>query len=538
MSDVIDTKSALKKAYDELARRRAEIEALKRQATEAIAIVGMACRFPGGADTPDAFWKLLDDEVDAITEIPRDRWDADAFYNADPATVGKMATRYGGFLNDGDLFDYEFFDISPKVAQLMDPQQRLLLEVAWEALENANIAVDQIQGAPAGVFVGITCFDQALVLGKSVTNSNSHAGTSTALNMAAGRLSYALGVCGPSMAIDTACSSSLVAIHLACQSLRQRESDLALAGGVNYILSPEVMVSFSQARMLAPDGRCKTFDDSADGYSRGEGCGVVVLKRLSDALASGDEILGVIRGSAVNQDGASGGLTVPNGAAQEAVIRKALEQAAVTPDAVAYVEAHGTGTPLGDPIEIESLAKVYGVGRMPGNPILVASVKTNIGHLEPASGIAGLIKVLLSFKNQKIPRHLHFNRPNLHIAWNEIPVAVVNEAIAWPNSEQRRIAGISSFGFSGTNAHLIVEEPPARIPSSPARGPHVLTLSAKTEESLLELADRYRRLFDERPELDIAAVCQSSNTGRSNFNRRLALVTSSIDDARRQLNEF
>ncbi|HVG20002.1 MAG TPA: SDR family NAD(P)-dependent oxidoreductase, partial [Blastocatellia bacterium] len=538
MSDGIDAKAALKMAYDELARRRAEIEALKREATEAIAIVGMACKFPGGADTPDSFWKLLEDGVDAITEIPRDRWDADAFYNSDPSVAGKMATRYGGFLKDGDLFDYEFFAISPKVAQLMDPQQRLLLEVAWEALENANIAVDHIRGASAGVFVGITCFDQALVLGKSVENSNSHAGTSTALNMAAGRLSYALGVCGPSMAIDTACSSSLVAIHLACQSLRQRESDLAIAGGVNYILSPEVMVSFSQARMLASDGRCKTFDDSADGYSRGEGCGVVVLKRLSDAVAGGDEILGIIRGSAVNQDGASGGLTVPNGAAQEAVIRKALERAAVAPDAVAYVEAHGTGTPLGDPIEIESLAKVYGRGRTRSNPVMVASVKTNIGHLEPASGVAGLIKVLLSFKNQKIPPHLHFNRPNLHIPWEEIPIAVPAEVTPWPVSERRRIAGISSFGFSGTNAHLIVEEPPARRPPPPTRRPQILTLSAKTEEALLELAERYLRFFDERPGLDIAAVCQSSNTGRSNFNHRLALVTSSIDDARSQLNEF
>src|SRR5215470_1266131 len=304
MAEKIDSKTALKLAYDELARRRAEIETLKRDKAEPIAIVGMACTFPGDSTDPEAFWRLLDSGGDAITEVPSDRWDASDYYDPDPSATGKMVTRYGGFVNNGDLFDYQFFGISPKVAQSMDPQQRLLLEVAWEALENANIAASSLYGSPAGVFIGITCFDQAMVLGKSVENFDSHAGTGSALNMAPGRLSYSLGLTGPSLAVDTACSSSLVAIHLACQSLRQRESTLALAGGVHYILSPEVMVSFSQARMLSPDGRCKTFAALADGYSRGEGCGVVVLKLLGRAAEDGDRILGVIRGSAVNQDGA------------------------------------------------------------------------------------------------------------------------------------------------------------------------------------------------------------------------------------------
>jgi acyl transferase domain-containing protein len=525
-------------AYEELARRRAEIEALKREKTEAIAIIGMACKFPGGSDTPEAFWQLLENGNDAITEIPRDRWDADAYYDADPNASGKMATRRAGFLKDGDLFDYQFFGISPKAAQLMDPQQRLLLEVAWEALENSNVSADRLHGTSVGVFVGITCFDQAMILGKS-GESHSHAGTSSALNMAAGRLSYTLGLTGPSMVIDTACSSALVAIHLACQSLRQGESNLALTGGVHYILSPEVMVSFSQARMLSSDGRCKTFDASADGYVRGEGCGVIVLKRLSEAIADGDQILGVIRGSAVNQDGASGGLTVPNGKAQEEVIRKALKQAAVAPVEVSYVEAHGTGTSLGDPIEIEAVARAYGEGREKDHPLLIGSVKTNIGHLEPAAGIAGLIKVLLSFRNNKIPPHLHFNHPNPHISWSEIPVAVANRVVPWPVSDQRRLAGISAFGFSGTNAHLIVEEPPRLETTEPiSQSEYLLTLSAKTESALLELAQSYRNLLSSSPLIDLAAFCHRAKTGRSHFNCRLAFIVSSVDDAKKQLDEF
>ncbi|MGH9825139.1 MAG: type I polyketide synthase, partial [Blastocatellia bacterium] len=444
-----------------------------------------------------------------------------------------------------DLFDCQFFGVSPRAAQLMDPQQRLLLEVAWEALENANISADRLRGRPAGVFVGITCFDHAVLLSKSAENCNAHMGTSGALNMAPGRLSYTLGLTGPSLVLDTACSSSLVAIHTACQSLRGGESDLALAGGVHCILSPEVMASFSQAHMLAADGRCKTFDASADGYSRGEGCGVVVLQRLSDAVAGQAPILGVIRGSAVNQDGASGGLTVPNGLSQQEVMRNALRQAGISPHLVSYIEAHGTGTPLGDPIEVDSISKVYGQDRDLADPILVGSVKTNIGHLEPASGIAGLIKVLLAFRNRKIPRHLNCSTPNPHVPWNEISVKVTTAPVSWLESEKRRIAGISAFGFSGTNAHIVVEEPPPLRRSVLARrSVNILAISAKNSKALADLAASYIDLLDRRdgsqpsdgeglPDFD--ALCHSAATGRSHFNCRFALVAESVAEARAKL---
>ncbi|MDQ3746160.1 MAG: polyketide synthase, partial [Acidobacteriota bacterium] len=334
-----DSRSALSAALEELRRRRAEIEELRRERTEPIAVTGMACRFPGGSDTPERFWQLLGRGLSAITEVPAERWDVEEYYDADPARPGKMSTRCGGFLDDVEDFDAHFFGISPRECASLDPQQRLLLEVAWEAFENAGLPPERVYRSPVGVFVGITCFDHAIRLGASPDNFGAYAGTGSALNMGAGRISYFFGLTGPSMAIDTACSSSLVALHLACESLRTKESKLALAGGVNLMLSPEVMVSFSQARMLSPGGHSKTFDDDADGYVRGEGCGLVVLKRLSDALADGDRILGVVRGSAVNQGGPSGGLTVPSGPAQQRVIERALLQAGASPVEVDYVEA-------------------------------------------------------------------------------------------------------------------------------------------------------------------------------------------------------
>jgi acyl transferase domain-containing protein len=531
-------RSALVAALAELRHRRAEIEALKRGRNEPVAIIGMACRFPGGGDTPEQFWQLLDEGRNAITEVPPARWQVDDYYDPDPAVPGKMATRYGGFLRDDvDSFDTHFFGISPRETASLDPQQRLLLEVAWEALENANLPPEQVYESPTGVFVGLTCFDHAIRLASSLNNFDHYAGTGSALNMAAGRVSYFLGLTGPSMVIDTACSSSLVALHLACQSLRAKESNLALAGGVNLMLSPEVMVSFSQARMLAADGRSKTFDAAADGYVRGEGCGVVVLKRLADALADRDTILGLVRGSAVNQNGPSGGLTVPSAAAQQRVIEQALAQAGVSPTEVDYVEAHGTGTSLGDPIEIETLARVYAEGRTPEQPLLTGSVKTNIGHLEPASGVAGLIKVLLSFRHEKIPAHLNFTHPNPHIDWKTIGVRVADTATAWPKTERRRIAGLSAFGFSGTNAQAVIEEPPAAI--TPAvqsgRSSQLLTISAKSEAALYELAASYEAWAAHQPDLDLAALCHSAGAGRSHFPFRLAIQANSIDELREEL---
>lgn len=535
----MEPKAALQRAAEELARQRAEIAALRAGTNEPIAIVGMACRLPG-AETPGRFWELLDRGGDAVTEVPRERWDAGAFYDADPAAPGKMSTRQGAFIRDVDRFDAAFFGIAPREAQSLDPQQRLLLEVAWEALEHANIAPSSLYGTATGVFVGITCFDHAIRMSQADGGFNSYTGTGSALNMAAGRVSYVLGLTGPSMAVDTACSSSLVCLHLACLSLRQRESNAALVGGVHLILSPEVMVSFSQARMLAADGRSKTFDASADGYSRGEGCGVVVLKRLSDAIADRDTILGLVRGSAVNQDGPSGGLTVPNGASQQQVIARALSAAGVPPAAVAYVECHGTGTALGDPIEVEALARVYGKDRAAGDPLLIGSAKTNIGHLEPAAGMAGLIKILLAFEHGRIPRHLHFKTPNPHIPWADVPIAVTKEQVDWPRRDHARLAGLSAFGFSGTNVHVILEEAPASrqtarpvLSEQPA---YMLPLSAKSDAALVDLAARYVDTLKDAG--DLASICYAAGAGRSHFPHRLAVVASSMDEARLALEAF
>jgi acyl transferase domain-containing protein len=476
----------------------------------------------------------------AITEVPAKRWNIDEYYDPNPAAPGKMATRHGGFLSDVDLFDTHFFGISPRECASLDPQQRLLLEVAWEAFENANLPPERVHRSLTGVFIGITCFDHALRLGTSPDNFGAYAGTGSALNMAAGRVSYFFGLTGPSLAIDTACSSSLVALHLACESLRARESDLALSGGVNLMLSPEVMVSFSQARMLSPDGRSKTFDAAADGYVRGEGCGLVVLKRMADALADGDHILGVVRGSAVNQGGPSGGLTVPSMSAQQRVIERALLQAGASPHEVEYVEAHGTGTSLGDPIEIEALASVYGKDREAQNPLLTGSVKTNIGHLEPASGVAGLIKLLLSFRHETIPAQLHFTRPNPHIPWETIAVRVASTPTPWKSSARKRIAGLSAFGFSGTNAHAIIEEPPPPVAFDAHAGGacQLLTLSAKSEDALKELAARYEELLTERPETNLAALCRGTGVGRNHFPFRLAALVHSMTELRERLASF
>ena len=388
--------SPVKRAIVELRRARGRIEALERAKSEPIAIIGAGLRFPGGANDLENFWRLLRDGIDTVTEVPADRWDIEAFYDPDPDAPGKMSTRWGSFLDDVDKFDADFFGISPREAVTMDPQQRLLMTVAWEALENAGQSPQRLMGSSTGVFVGIAGTDylQMQLQRSSYEEIDAYLASGSCHSVAAGRLSYFLGLQGPSIAVDTACSSSLVAVHLACQSLRSGECNLALAGGVNLILSPEMVINFSKARMMAADGRCKVFDAAADGYVRGEGGGIVVLKRLSDAEKDGDRILAVIRGSAVNQDGRSNGLTAPNGPAQQAVIRQALSNAEVKPAEVDFVETHGTGTALGDPIEVQALAAALGEGRGQDRPLTIASIKTNIGHLESAAGVAGLMKVV------------------------------------------------------------------------------------------------------------------------------------------------
>lgn len=509
-----------------------------RRSSEPIAIVGIGCRFPG-AGNPDEFWKLLSGGVDAISEVPKSRWDVDAFYDPEPATPEKMNTRYGGFVDRVDRFDPGFFGISMREAEKMDPQQRLLLEVVWESLENGGIAPDDLSGSSTGVFVGISNSDYRLLY-KELSEIDAYLATGTCLCIAANRLSYILNLRGPSMAVDTACSSSLVAVHLACQSLRQGESNLCIAGGVNLILTPEGTITLSQARMMAPDGRCKTFDASADGYVRGEGCGVIVLKRLADAVADRDNIWAVIPGSAVTQDGLTNGLTAPNGPSQQEVIQQALADAGCHPHDISFIETHGTGTSLGDPIEVRSLRNVLMKGRPEDQPCWLGAVKTNVGHLEAAAGIAGLLKLVLSLRHEQIPPNLHFNKLNPYISLDGTTFKLPDECAEWSCGSTKRIAGLSSFGFGGTNCHLIVEEAPeAETTPEPSERPsHLLVLTAKSQDALRDMAGRYGAYLAGHDDDSLSSVCRTAAMGRSRFDYRAAFVGSSRGDFDERLKAF
>jgi len=499
-------------------------------AAEPVAIVGIGCRLPGAGSVAE-FWQLLRDGTDAISEVPPDRWDIDAFYDPDAEVPGKMNTRRGGFLKQVDRFDPQFFGISPREAARMDPQQRLLLEVAWEALEDAGQVPRELAGSRTGVFVGIASQDYGQMQLTDPQLSDAYAGTGSGLSIAANRLSYFFDLRGPSLAIDTACSSSLVAVHSACESLRRGESSVALAGGANVILSPVLSVNFTKAGFLAPDGRCKAFDARANGYVRAEGAGMVVLKPLSRAMADGDSIYAVIRGGAVNQDGRSNGLMAPNGRSQMAALREAHRRAAVSSAAIQYVEAHGTGTLLGDPIEANALGEVLKVDREADNPCWIGSVKTNIGHLEAAAGIAGLIKVSLMLKHRQIVPSLHFEEPNPHIAFDELPLRVPTKVHSWPNSDNEpALAGVSSFGFGGTNAHVVLEAAPppaaAAEPAEPGRI-HVLPISAHSPGALTELAGKYQQLLiagGRNGDKSAADICRTSAVRRTHHDHRLAVV--------------
>lgn len=499
-------------------------ERLERsQHSEPIAVVGMACRFPG-ADSPEDYWRLLDEGRDATREAPADRWDMDAFYDPDPDTRGKIAARRGGYLDDVAGFDAELFGVSPREALSMDPQQRLMLETSWQALERAGLSPESLAGADVGVFLGLCNSDHFLrMAGRGLETLDNYLASGNAPSVAAGRIAYSLGFSGPAVTLDTACSSSLVALQMACRSLRAGETRLALAAGVNIICAPETAIALSRGHMLAPDGRCKTFDASADGFARGEGCGVLVLKRLSEARADKDQILAVIRGAAVNQDGRSGGLTVPSGPAQQAVISAALADAGLKPADVDYVEAHGTGTSLGDPIEVRALAAAYGPGRRA--PLLVGSAKSNIGHLESAAGIAGVIKAILALRAGRLPKSLHFSTPNPHIPWDEIPIEVVSEARPWPQRDAPRRAGISSFGFSGTNAHVILEEAPVEQLATPLadRPRHVVPLSARSEGALRRIAADFAATL-RAGEVSVPDMAHTAGIGRSHMVVRAAVV--------------
>ncbi len=539
-----DTLNQLKRALAAIKDLKGRLDSVERARVEPIAIIGMGCRFPGGANTPDQFWDLLAGGVDAITETPTDRWDMDTFYDPDAEAAGKITSRWGGYIQPVDQFDPLFFGISPKEAESMDPQQRLLLEVAWEALEHAGQPTETLVRSQTGVFVGVHSHssDYYLMQVQDHEKIDTYTGTGTSHSVLGGRLSYLFDWRGPNVSLDTACSSSLVAVHLAVQSLRNGECDMALAGGVNIILSPEFTLTASRMHMLAPDGRCKAFDQRADGFVRGEGCGVVVLKRLSDAQAAGDNILAVIRGSAVNQDGKSNGLTAPNSLSQEAVIRAALANSGVSPAEISYVEAHGTGTSLGDPIEVEALSAVLAAANgeaAPQRRVMLGSAKTNIGHLEGAAGIAGLIKVVLSMQHKAIPPLLHFTGLNPHISFENTPFAVTTELLPWEADGGRRLAGLSSFGWSGTNAHVILESAPA-TPEETASRPEqqaavVLPLSAHTPEAVRALAGAYRDFLAGESVPDLYDVAYTASRRRSHHEYRMAVAGRTPAELARQL---
>ncbi len=523
-----DYKVVMENALSQIRQLKAQLaQQQKEHAAEPIAIVGMGCRFPGEIHTPEAFWHFICTGGDAITEVPAARWER--------KVSDKTSSDYGSFLKHPDQFDPQFFGISPREAMLMDPQQRLLLEVSWEALEYANIVPDTLFDTASGVFMGISGSEYKTLVGARQT-SDLYEQTGTVTSIAAGRVSYVLGLTGPTLAIDTACSSSLVAIHQACHSLRQNECQLALAGGVSLMLLPEMTASLSNAGMLAADGHCKTFDAAADGYGRGEGCGVLVLKRLSDAQSDGDTILAVIRSSTIGHDGPSTGLTAPRGPSQQAMIRQALQQAQLKPDAVSYIEAHGTGTPLGDPIEVGALGAIF---QERETPLQIGSVKTNLGHLEAASGVAGLMKVVLMMQHQQVPPHMNFREPNPRIAWDQLPIQIPTTLAPWQS--EKRIAGVSSFGFSGTNAHVIVSEWTAdslteTVEAQKIERPvQILTLSAKNEAGLTAQVASYQRYIAEQETLNLADLCHTATTGRSHFAYRMACVAASCDELQAQL---
>lgn len=520
-----------------------KIESLENEKNEPIAIIGIGCRYPGDIHGTDSFWDVVDNATDAVTDVPKSRWDADALYDPNPAMLGKVVSRSGGFVPDIDKFDADFFGISPREAVSLDPQQRLLLETCWKALEDAGIPPDSIVNSKTGVFVGQSGQEYwTLAVEGGMDKLDGYVATGSSASVSSGRLSYTLGLKGPSLTLDTACSSSLVSIHMACQSLRSNESSMALVAGVTVMVSPVFWIEFSRLRGLASDGRCKTFSAEADGTGWGEGCGVIVLKRLSDALRDEDHIWAVIRGTAVNQDGRSNGLTAPNGPAQEAVVHAALKQAGVKPAEVDYVECHGTGTRLGDPIEVQALGSVLAEGRSADNPVILGSVKSNIGHTQAAAGVAGLIKTVLAMQHQRIPQNLHFTTPNPLISWDTLPVKVADKAIPWPAGDKPRIAGVSAFGWSGTNAHVILEEAPraemtVREREMITRPAELLILSGRTESAAREAAGKLAEHLHANPEFPLRDIAWSLATTRMHHEYRLALVASDREAAERQLRQ-
>ena len=535
--------SLLRRAYATIEKMETRIKALEAKVPEAVAVIGMACRFPGQADMPRIYWKNLCAGHDAITEVPRERWDIDQYFDPNPEIPGKMSTRWGAFIQQMDTFDAAFFNITPREARSMDPQQRLLMEVAWEALEDAGHAsLTALRASATGVFVGISTDDyaQLQMAQNGPAGIDTYFASGTARSVASGRLAYVFGLQGPALSIDTACSSSLVAVHQALLSLQQGECRMAIAAGVNLILSPLNSITLSKYQMMAPDGRSKTFDADANGFVRGEGCGAVVLKRLADALKDGDQIHVVIRGSAINQDGASSGLTAPNGSSQKAVIREALRKAGIQPGQIRYVEAHGTGTALGDPIEMRALGECYGLDRPQGEPLIVGSAKPNIGHLEAASGIAGLIKTILVLKHGQIPQNIYFNTPNPNIPWERFALKVPTTTMPFPAEKGRRYAAVTGLGFSGTNVHMILSDYLAETVADTAKPPpwHLIPLSADTPQAIRRLTQNLVDWLDETPDTALGSLVRTLGAGRSHRKMRHTVLADSMPALRQSLSAF
>ncbi len=498
---------------------------LSNFSNEPIAIIGMACRFPG-AKNVDEFWDNLLDKKDSIEVIPRERWNYADHYSEEQAPF-KMISKWGGFLKDIDLFDEQFFSISPREAEVMDPQQRIMLEQVYHLMENAGYPSETMRGKDVGVFIGISTITYSELVQNTDVDRNIYTATGNSLSLAANRVSYFYDFQGPSVAVDTACSSSLVALHQAVKALRNGEASMAIAGGINMILTPDVNVMFSQSGLLSPGGRCKAFDASADGITRSEGCGVVLLKPLSKAIEDGDQITAIIRGSAVNQDGRSNGITAPNGLAQQKVIKLALEDAGIRPEQVKYVETHGTGTILGDPIEAHAIDAVYRSGQ--GEPILLGALKANIGHMEAAAGIGGFIKAAMALQNRSVPGHSNFKSPNPQINWDKVKLLVPTETTPLPNGNTVFCAGVSSFGFGGTNAHVILENyiaPPAKNTQmvAPRRSIHLLPVSGRDEKSLSQKLKDLHGMIEADPEISLADLSYTLSVGKDHFTKLSAVI--------------